>query len=105
MLYAMPGSEDALFTFKNRYENFIGGEWVAPLEGKYFENVTPVTGGVVCEVARSTPADLHKALDVIKQVNKGHDGRQRKVLYSTGVGCLVFKEKIENYVNARCVCN
>ena len=49
--------------------------------------------------------DLHKALDVIKQVNKGHDGRQRKVLYSTGVGCLVFKEKIENYVNARCVCH
>ncbi len=37
MLYTMPGSDDALFNFKNRYANFIGGEWVAPLEGKYFE--------------------------------------------------------------------
>ncbi|MCB1705860.1 MAG: aldehyde dehydrogenase [Halioglobus sp.] len=63
MLYAMPGSEKALFNFRDRYENFIGGEWVAPLEGQYFENVTPVTGAVICEVARSTPADLHKALD------------------------------------------
>ncbi len=63
MLYAAPGSEGALHTFAERYDNFIGGEWVAPLEGKYFENVTPVTGGVVCEVARSTPADLNKALD------------------------------------------
>ena len=63
MLYAMPGSDNALFTFRNRYDNFIGGEWVAPLEGRYFENVTPVTGAVFCEVARSTPADLHKALD------------------------------------------
>ncbi len=63
MLYAMPGSDDALFTFKNRYENFIGGEWVAPLEGKYFDNVTPVTGEAFCEVPRSTPADLKIALD------------------------------------------
>ena len=63
MLYAMPGSEDALYTFRDRYENFIGGEWVAPLEGGYFENVTPVTGAVFCEVARSTPADLNRALD------------------------------------------
>ena len=63
MLYAMPGSESALHTFANRYENFIGGEWVAPLEGKYFENISPVTGAAYCEVARSTPADLNKALD------------------------------------------
>jgi aldehyde dehydrogenase len=63
MLYAMPGTENAPFTFKNRYENFIGGEWVAPLEGKYFDNTTPVTGEAYCEVPRSTPADLNKALD------------------------------------------
>ncbi len=63
MLYAMPGSENALFNFRDRYDNFIGGEWVAPLEGKYFENVTPVTGATICEVPRSTPADLNKALD------------------------------------------
>jgi aldehyde dehydrogenase len=63
MLYAMPGSEAALYKFQDRYDNFIGGQWVAPLEGNYFENITPVTGEVYCEVARSTPADLNKALD------------------------------------------
>ena len=63
MLYPMPGSKDALFTFKSRYENFIGGQWVAPKAGQYFDNISPVTGQVFCEVPRSTPADLHLALD------------------------------------------
>jgi len=44
MQYAMPGSNDALFTFKSRYENFIGGEWVSPREGGYFDNISPLTG-------------------------------------------------------------
>ena len=63
MQYAMPGSDGALHTFKNRYENFIGGEWVAPLEGQYFDNPSPVNGEVFCEIPRSTPADLKIALD------------------------------------------
>jgi len=63
MLYAMPGSTDALFNFKDRYHNFIGGEWVAPLEGGYFKNSSPVTGQAICEVPRSTAADLHAALN------------------------------------------
>jgi len=63
MKYAMPGSPDALFSFKSRYDNYIGGEWVAPLEGGYFENISPVNGQPYCEVARSTPADLKIALD------------------------------------------
>ncbi len=63
MLYPTPGSADAPFSFKSRYENFIGGEWVAPLEGQYFDNVTPVTGEAFCEVPRSTAADLKIALD------------------------------------------
>lgn len=64
MIYAKPGSEDAIFTFKNRYENFIGGDWVAPANGTYFENKSPVDGNVYCEVARSSEADLTTALDV-----------------------------------------
>lgn len=63
MQYANPGSQDALVTFKSRYENFIGGEWVAPLEGRYFDNVTPVTGEAFCEIPRSSAADLHLALN------------------------------------------
>ncbi len=63
MLYAMPGSDEAIFNFKSRYENFIGGEWVPPAEGKYFDNITPVTGEVFCEIPRSSVADLRMALD------------------------------------------
>lgn len=50
-------------TFKARYDNFINGQFVPPVQGKYFENPTPVTGQVFCEVARSTSEDIDKALD------------------------------------------
>ncbi len=46
-----------------KYENFIGGQWVPPVRGQYFTNVTPVTGQPICEVARSTAEDIEKALD------------------------------------------
>lgn len=63
MTYAKPGTKGAIFTFKKRYDNFIGGDWVVPYEGAYFENKSPVDGNVYCEVARSSDADLQKALD------------------------------------------
>jgi aldehyde dehydrogenase len=62
-LYTRPGSDGSLMSFESRYGNFIGGEWVAPVGGEYFENPTPVTGQVFCEVPRSTEADVEKALD------------------------------------------
>ncbi len=46
-----------------RYDNFIGGQWVAPVKGQYFQNTTPITGQVVCECARSTAEDIELALD------------------------------------------
>ncbi len=49
--------------FKERYDNFIGGQWVAPVAGRYFENVTPVTGQPFCEIARSDKDDIELALD------------------------------------------
>ena len=49
--------------FKTRYDNFIGGQFVPPVNGTYFENITPITGAVVCEVARSGAADVELALD------------------------------------------
>ncbi len=48
---------------RNRYDNFIGGQWVPPTKGQYFENRTPISGEVVCEIARSTAEDIEKALD------------------------------------------
>ncbi|MDH2326259.1 aldehyde dehydrogenase family protein [Cereibacter sp. SYSU M97828] len=49
--------------FKERYDNFIGGEWVAPKSGRYFDNTSPVTGKVICQIARSDAADVEAALD------------------------------------------
>lgn len=49
--------------FKPRYDNFIGGEFKAPKAGRYFENVSPVTGGVIGEIARSDASDIDAALD------------------------------------------
>ncbi len=49
--------------FKVRYGNFIGGEWREPAAGRYFENTTPVNGGLLCEVARSDEKDVEAALD------------------------------------------
>ncbi|MCB1289781.1 MAG: aldehyde dehydrogenase family protein, partial [Mycobacterium sp.] len=62
-VYARPGASGALMSFPGRYENFIGGQWTPPAEGRYFENPSPVTGEVFCEVARSTSADVERALD------------------------------------------
>ncbi len=50
-------------SYESRYENFIGGQWIAPVGGRYFENSSPVTGQTFCEVARSDEADVDKALD------------------------------------------
>src|SRR6476469_1835488 len=62
-VYTRPGKTGSLMSFQPRYENYIGGEWVAPVQGRYFENSSPVTGEVFCEVARSDEADIEKALD------------------------------------------
>jgi aldehyde dehydrogenase len=62
-VYAQPGQDGSKVSFKPRYENWIGGEWAAPIKGQYFENISPVTGKVFCEVARSTSEDIDLALD------------------------------------------
>jgi aldehyde dehydrogenase len=49
--------------FAARYENFIGGKWTPPRAGRYFDNTSPITGRVICEVARSDKDDIELALD------------------------------------------
>jgi NAD-dependent aldehyde dehydrogenases len=46
-----------------RYDNYIGGQWVPPVRGQYFTNLTPLSGQPICEIARSTAEDIEKALD------------------------------------------
>ena len=63
MIYPNPGTAQSKVQFKDRYHNYINGEWVAPVGGKYYENITPVTGAVICEVPRSDSQDIDLALD------------------------------------------
>ena len=70
MSAVQPGSYGFPVTIRKRYDNYIGGEWVAPLSGQYFENVTPVTGQVLCEIARSNAADVDRALDAAHAAKK-----------------------------------
>jgi len=62
-VYAPPGQPGSPAKYASRYDNFIAGEWVPPVKGQYFENVTPVTGRAFTEVARGTAEDIELALD------------------------------------------
>lgn len=62
-VYSQPGTDGAKVAFESRYDNYIGGDWVKPVKGNYFENITPVTGKVFTEVAQSTSDDVELALD------------------------------------------
>jgi len=63
MIYAAPGSSDAKIAFKAQYNNFIGGKFVAPVKGQYFDVITPSTGKIFTQAARSTAEDVELALD------------------------------------------
>ena len=71
MVYVAPNQDGSKVAFRSRYQNFIGGEWVEPAKGKYFENVTPVTGRAFCEIPRSTSEDIDKALDAAHAAKAG----------------------------------
>ena len=57
--------------YKAKYDNFIGGKFVPPADGKYFENISPITGKAFCEIARSTEKDVNLALDAAHAAKDG----------------------------------
>ena len=63
MTALQPGAYGFPVSIRAKYNNYIGGEWVAPASGAYFENVTPITGQTLCEIPRSNAADVDRALD------------------------------------------
>ena len=63
MLYAAPGTAGAKIAYQARYDNFIGGSWLAPVKGQYFDVITPINGRPYTQVARSTAEDIDLALD------------------------------------------
>ena len=67
MIYEQPGKTGALVNFKTRYDNYIGGEWQAPVKGRYMENSSPVNGAVFCEVPRSDEQDVDLAVQAAQK--------------------------------------
>jgi aldehyde dehydrogenase len=63
MLYATPGAAGAKIQYKSHYDNFIGGKFVPPVKGEYFDVITPITGKPYTKTARSTAEDIELALD------------------------------------------
>ncbi|MBV6340282.1 aldehyde dehydrogenase [Candidatus Magnetobacterium casense] len=63
MIYEQPTTEGAILRFKDSYDNYIGGKWTPPVNGEYFENLSPVTGKPFCKVPRSQAQDIELALD------------------------------------------
>ena len=62
-VFTAPGQPGSTVTVQSRYDNYIGGDWVAPVKGEYFENPSPVNGKTFTEVARGTSGDIDLALD------------------------------------------
>ena len=63
MLHQVIETLNARVALRSRYDNYIGGKWVAPVDGQYFDNISPITGKPVCQIARSQAADIELALD------------------------------------------
>ncbi len=76
--YPAPGTYGSPVELKPRYENFIGGHWVAPINGEYSENVTPATGEPFTEVPRSSAEDIELALDAAHAAKESGPRRRRR---------------------------
>src|SRR3984885_15576080 len=78
-----------------RYENFIGGKWVAPAKGGYFDNVSPTTGQVICQVPRSQAEDIERALDA---AHAAADGWGRTPVAARARALNLIADRIEQYL-------
>ncbi|MGW2711630.1 aldehyde dehydrogenase family protein, partial [Streptomyces sp. NPDC001356] len=69
--YAAPGTEGAIVSYQSRYDHYIGGDYVPPARGQYFENPSPVNGQPFTEIARGTAEDVERALDAAHEAAPG----------------------------------
>ncbi|WP_406281881.1 aldehyde dehydrogenase [Embleya sp. NBC_00896] len=92
MVYSQPGQPDSIVNFEPRYDNYIGGKWVPPVQGRYFDDITPVTGQPFCEVARSTAEDVELALDA---AHAAADGWGRTSVTERSLILLRIADRIE----------
>ena len=92
MIYAKPGTPGAVVSFKTRYGNFIGGEFVEPVNGQYFTNTSPVTGEVIAEFPRSDKDDIERALDA---AHAAADGWGKTSAQARSLVLLQIADRIE----------
>jgi len=76
---------------RSRYENFIGGRWVAPAKGGYFDNVSPTTGQVICQIPRSQAEDVERALDAAHAAADGWAKTGSRVHPDRAIGSILKK--------------
>jgi len=108
MLYAYPNTENSPVQFRKKYDNFINGEWVAPIDGEYFDNSSPIDGKTFCQIARSKAADVEAALDAAHAAKdawgKTSVTERSKMLLKLADGIEANLEKIaiaESYENGK----
>ena len=82
---------------RSRYENYIGGEWVAPVKGQYFTNISPINGQPVCEVARSSAEDVELALDA---AHKARDAWGRTAVAARAAVLNKIADRMEQHLAA-----
>ncbi len=92
MRYENPNTEGSIINFKEKYDNFIGGKFVPPEKGNYFDNVSPITGEVFCKVARSTKEDIELALD---EAHKAKDAWGETSVAERSLALMRIADKIE----------
>src|SRR6266705_3901266 len=80
---------------RSRYENFIGGEWVAPVKGAYFDNVSPTTGQVICQIPRSQADDVERAINAAQSAA---DGWARTAVAARARALNLIADRIERYL-------
>ena len=106
MIYAAPGAAGAKVQYKARYDNFIGGQFVAPVKGQYFDVITPISGKVYTQAARSDAADIELALDAAHKAadawGKTSPTERANILLKiadrieANLGMLAYAETVDN---------
>lgn len=100
MIYAKPGSEGSVMSFQAEYGNFIDGQWLAPVKGQYFDNISPVDGQVFCRIPRSSEEDIELALDA---AHRAREAWGKTSVTARSLILLKIADRIEQHLEALAV--
>lgn len=95
MAFEFPNKENAQYRIKDKYQNFIGGEWVDPVDGEFFDNKSPVIGQVVSQVPRSKQADVDNA---VKAAHKAQESWGKTSPAERSMVLLKIADKVEEHL-------